>query len=180
MARKELIRKKYLLKRKKYFFEIDKSFFKPLINLIKYKNCKTLALFSPTSYELNVLSFLNLKFSKKITTFLPVIKKNFLMNFYEWKKTDVLKVNKHGILEPLKSKPFTPGIILVPLIAYDLSKNRLGYGKGYYDRFLNKCAKKNNRIISVGVAFSFQKYHNLPVNKNDVKLDYIITEKGIF
>ena len=59
-----------------------------------------------------------------------------------------------------------------------IEKNRLGYGGGYYDRYLNKFLKKNNNILTVGIAFSFQKHHKIPTNKEDVKLKYILTEKG--
>ena len=68
-----------------------------------------------------------------------------------------------------------PDIILVPLLAFDSKKVRLGYGKGFYDRYL----KKNKKILTVGIAFSFQRHHKLPTNNNDIKLDYILTEKGI-
>ena len=53
-------------------------------------------------------------------------------------------------------------------------------GKGFYDKFLKKNHKNKRKIISIGVAFSFQKYHKLPTNNKDVKLDFILTEKGIF
>ena len=69
--------------------------------------------------------------------------------------------------------------ILVPLLAFDKKKNRVGYGKGYYDRYLSKYLKKNKNIITIGVAFSFQKYHKLPFSSFDVKLNYILTEKGL-
>ena len=71
-----------------------------------------------------------------------------------------------------------PDVILLPLLVFDKNKNRLGYGKGFYDKYLFKYSKIK-KILSVGVAFSFQKYHKLPVNKRDYKLDYIITEKGV-
>ena len=45
---------------------------------------------------------------------------------------------------------------------------------------LNKYLKNNKNILTIGIAFSFQKHHKLPVDKNDVKLNYILTEKGIF
>ena len=61
-----------------------------------------------------------------------------------------------------------------------MSKNRLGYGKRFYDRYFFKYLKINKKILTVGVAFSFQKHHNLPVNNKDIKLDYILTEKGLF
>ena len=70
--------------------------------------------------------------------------------------------------------------MLIPSLAFDKDKFRLGYGRGYYDRFLSKSIKENNDILKVGVAFSFQKYHKLPINQNDVKLDFILTEKGIY
>ena len=102
------------------------------------------------------------------------------MNFYKWKKNDILNLNKFGIPEPIKiKKKLFQKIILVPLLAFDKNKNRLGYGKGFYDKFLNKYLKINKNILTVGVAFSFQKHHKLPINKKDFKLDYIITEKGI-
>ena len=64
-------------------------------------------------------------------------------------------------------------------VLFDKYKNRIGYGRGYYDKFLNKCLKKRKKLLSVGIAFSFQKHHNLPVDKRDFKLNHILTEKGI-
>ena len=65
------------------------------------------------------------------------------------------------------------------MLAYDNNNNRLGYGKGYYDKFLNKYLRLKRNILTIGIAFSFQKYNKLPISKFDVKLDYILTEKGI-
>ena len=101
------------------------------------------------------------------------------MDFHKWKKGEVLVLNKLGIPEPLKSKKIVPTIILVPLLAFDKYKNRIGYGKGFYDKYLSRFLKVNKKMITVGVAFSFQKYHKLPVNNYDRKLDFIITEKGL-
>ena len=101
------------------------------------------------------------------------------MDFHIWRKNDILCLNKYGILEPIKSLKVEPSVILVPLIAFDKNKNRIGYGKGYYDKILNKYSNLNKRVLSIGVAFSFQKYNKIPINNKDFKLDYIITEKGI-
>ena len=101
------------------------------------------------------------------------------MNFYQWKQEDILYVNKFGILEPSKSKKFDPDVILVPMLAFDDKRNRLGYGKGFYDRYLAKNIKSYKKIFNRRCCFSFQKYHKLPVNSNDIRLDYILTEKGI-
>jgi len=183
MQQKSKLRKKYLKIRKENYYEIDKKFFSPLLKLIK-KNIKKksilIALYYPSNYELNVLKVLELKYFSHQTILLPVAEKNNLMNFYQWKKNDVLIVNKFGMLEPLKTKAKIPDVIIVPLLAFDKDKFRLGYGKGYYDRYLNKYIKQYKDTITVGVAFSFQKHNKLPINKNDVKLDFILTEKGIY
>ena len=83
-------------------------------------------------------------------------------------------------IEPNKvNKNVFPNFIMVPLVAFDKSLNRIGYGKGYYDRFLKKIKKNKKKTISLGVAYSFQKHNKIPVNKYDAKLDYILTERGI-
>ena len=182
MYQKYQLRKKYINLRKKNYFEIDKKFFSPLLKLIK-KNIKKksiiIALYYPSNFELNVLKVLELKYFSHQTILLPVAEKNNLMNFYQWKKNDVLTVNEFGLLEPIKSEAKIPDIIIVPLLAFDKNKYRLGYGKGYYDRYLNKYIKQFKDTMTVGVAFSFQKHNKLPINKNDVKMDFILTEKGI-
>jgi len=183
MQQKNLVRKKYHLLRKKKYYEINKFFFIPFIDLIKSKFKKKkikLALYYPSSFEINVLKILEFNYISKQKLLLPVIEENNSMNFFQWKKNEVLKVNKYGMLEPVRSKKNVPNIMLVPLLSFDINKYRLGYGMGFYDRYLIKYLKKFKNILTVGVAFSFQRHHKLPVNHNDVKLDFIITEKGIY
>ena len=102
------------------------------------------------------------------------------MNFRIWNFEEPLYVNKFGILEPKKTnKEIIPDLILVPLAAFDNKLNRIGYGKGYYDRSLKRNYKIKNNTVSVGIAYSFQKCKSVPINKHDFKLDYIFTEQGI-
>ena len=184
MPNKDLLRKKYSFIRKKKYFDIKASFFNPLIKLIKKKykkKCVTLSSYYPASFEVNTIKLFETTFINELKIFLPVVKKNNSMHFYEWEKNDVLKINQFGMLEPaLLSSHIVPEIMLVPLLAYDNQNNRLGYGGGFYDRYLNKYLKKHNNILTIGIAFSFQKHHKLPMSNNDVKLNYILTEKGIF
>ena len=182
MDKKSLIRKKYFLKRKKKFFEISDKFFLPLINLIKKRGISKkafISLYYPSSFEVDVLKILKVEYFKKFNFLLPIIQKNKSMEFYKWKHNEILYVNKYGIPEPTKTIKIIPSIMLVPLLAFDKDKNRLGYGKGYYDKYLFKYIKTHKHILTVGVAFSFQEYNKLPVNKKDFKLNFIITEKGI-
>ena len=183
MQQKNLLRNKYYLLRKKKYHEVNKDFFNPFVDLIKSKFKKKkikLALYYPSFFEINVLKLLEFNYISKQSLLLPIIEDKNLMNFFSWKKNEVLQVNKYGILQPIKSEQHVPNIMLVPLLAFDKNKYRLGYGKGFYDRYLNKYLKKFKKILTIGVAFSFQKHHNLPVNSKDVKLDYILTEKGIY
>ena len=183
MFQKNILRKKYFELRKKKYHKIKKEFFLPLINLIKLnfkkKNLR-LALYYPSNYEIDVLKILECNYMNNKNIMLPSIQKKNQMNFFLWKKNQVLSVNKFGMLEPIKTKIKIPNLILIPTLAFDGYKNRLGYGKGFYDRYLNKYLKKFSDILTVGVAFSFQKQHKLPTDNNDVKLNYILTEKGIY
>tara|TARA_B100001063_G_C16686964_1_gene514886 strand:- start:401 stop:952 length:552 start_codon:yes stop_codon:yes gene_type:complete len=183
MLQKKILRRKYYELRKKKYFEINGEFFQPFIDLakIKFKRKKlNIASYYPSNYEINVLKLFENKYIQKKNILLPVIKRNNLMNFFLWKEKEVLFVNKFGLLEPIKTFVEIPDIMLVPILAFDKDKNRLGYGKGFYDRYLNKYLKKSTNILTVGVAFSFQKYHKIPTGRNDVKLNYILTEKGIY
>ena len=181
MNKKEFIRKKYFLIRKKKYFQINEKFFNPLALLFKKlgrKKGELISIYFPNSFEIDVLAIFNNEYFKRFKFLLPKISNNNTMNFYKWKNNEILKINKYGIPEPLQSIALKPDIVLVPLLAFDKKKNRLGYGGGYYDKYLNKYLKDNKKILTVGVAFSFQKYNNLPVNNKDFKLDFVITEKG--
>ena len=180
MPSKEILRKKFSSIRKNRYFEVKESFFSPLIKVIKKKNIKNIAIYYPSNYEVNVLKFLNQAKRYNFKIVLPVLKSSNIMNFKKWILGNPLYVNKFGMLEPKNSKNnIIPDLVLVPLLAFDNNLNRIGYGKGYYDRALKKIGNIKKKSIFIGIAFSFQKIAKIPVNKHDVKLDYIFTERGI-
>ncbi len=144
----------------------------------KNYNLKIIGGYYPTNYEIDDLEILNY-FSKKGSIIsLPKIKKKSQMEFYKWYKNNPLLINKYGIPEPETTNRVNPDILFVPLVAFDKEFNRLGYGGGFYDRYIQKISKIK-KIVKVGLAFSFQKLKNIPTNKHDKKLDLIITEKDI-
>jgi len=116
--------------------------------------------------------------NKKINISLPIIRENNQMDFFEWKNKDPLKINRYGIVEPISSKKIYPDVIFIPLVAYDDDLNRLGYGGGFYDRYLEKISKIK-KILKIGLGFSYQEIKKIPINKYDKKLDLIVTEKKI-
>lgn len=88
-----------------------------------------------------------------------------------------LVVGSYGILEPSLDCEISTDVdlLLVPGVAFDRLGYRLGYGVGYYDRFLKKSIVK----YRVGLAFEFQVIARLPRDNYDERLDYLVTEKGI-
>ena len=74
----------------------------------------------------------------------------------------------------------TPDILFVPCLAFDNNGYRLGYGGGYYDKTFDYLIKNKKKFISVGYAFEGQKLSSLPIDKYDIKLNYVMTEKNIY
>ena len=144
----------------------------------KNYNLKIIGGYYPTNYEIDDLEILNYFFKKGSMISLPKIKKKSQMEFYKWSQNDLLLINKYGIPEPDNENIVYPDILFVPLVAFDNDLNRLGYGGGFYDRYIQKISKIK-KIVKVGLAFSFQKLNIIPINKHDKKLDIIITEKDI-
>jgi 5-formyltetrahydrofolate cyclo-ligase len=177
---KSQTRNKIIKIRKKKFnkdLKIDLSKFISLLKIGKL-NLKSIGGYYPSNYEIDDLDILNLLEKKNFKVSLPIIKKDNQMNFYSWSRNDPLKINKFGIPEPVSSKIFYPDVLLVPLVAYDSSLNRLGYGGGYYDRYIEKI-EKMKKVIKIGLAFSFQKISSISTTQYDKKLDFIVTEKEI-
>ena len=176
--KKSYIRKKILNLRKRNYSKNLLINFKKFLKFLEKKNIKSKIIggYYPFNYELNTLNILEVLERKSYIISLPRISKNNKMNFFQWSLKNPLKINKYGIPETTSKKKINPGVLLVPLVAFDNQLNRLGYGGGYYDRYISKFQKKN-RLIKIGIGFSFQKVKSLPINKYDKKLDFIITEK---
>ena len=101
------------------------------------------------------------------------------INFFMYDKNTELIENKFSILEPKnKDKVIFPKIILIPLLGYSKSGFRLGYGGGYYDKYLSKNGIGD--VKKIGIAFSFQEVEEIPVEDHDERLDWILTEKHLY
>ena len=177
---KKNLRKKILKIRKKININTNKINFFKILNLIQKqkKITKNIGGYFPVNYEINDLEILKKFEKKRYKISLPVVKKNFDMDFYNFSFNDPLIINKYGIPEPKKTNIVYPDVILIPMVGFDKNLNRLGYGGGYYDRIIEKLMKKK-KILKIGLAFSKQQINNLPISKYDKKMDYIVTEKYI-
>lgn len=100
--------------------------------------------------------------------------------FRLWTPGDVLVDGPHGTRAPAPSAPqAAPGLVLLPLLAFDKVGRRLGYGGGYYDRTLAALRAAAPAIVAVGLAFSAQEAEELPEDGDDQRLDWVVTERDV-
>lgn len=101
------------------------------------------------------------------------------MEFYEISSIDSLKPGYNGILEPVSDTPILKcnGIMVMPGLVFDIYNGRIGYGGGYYDRYL--CRHKKDNIFKVALAYDFQvlKTERIKMEAHDIRPDIIITDK---
>lgn len=100
------------------------------------------------------------------------------MTHYVLQNPDEWIENEWGIREPIGGKEIQPAqfdLVIVPMVAADKNKNRLGYGKGFYDRFLSK-----TEALKVGLTYQACLMEKpMPVEEFDIKMDHIVSEDGI-
>ncbi len=177
---KKILRKRLINLRKKNYSNqcISFSQLKKIFNKIDKKQNTKIGGYYPINYEIGSLEILEKLEKSKFKISLPVTKRNNNMDFYEWSNKMPLKVSKQGIPEPYTVKKVFPDILLVPLVGFDKNKFRLGYGGGFYDRYISRVSKFK-KVLTIGFAFSFQELKKVPRNEYDQKLDYILTDKEI-
>ena len=141
----------------------------------------------------NIMIFMDMKTEVKITKLLELYpKKNFFISKITNSKNREMKINKYNKNELIlhkfgyyesSSNDFYDeeilDIVIVPALAFDSKKNRIGFGGGYYDTFLEKVRQKNNKALFIGVCYDFQIIDNIPTEKHDVTLDFVVNENKI-
>lgn len=145
-----------------------------------YKNASNVLLFSSLKDEVNTEMFVKNALSSGKNVFLPCCeKKSGNMMIGKIGPDDKLSLGAYGIYEPKTencshSCPADIEVVVLPGIAFDLKGNRIGRGKGYYDRFLKKIDK---RVFRIGVAFDFQLLNDIGGREHDEPVNLILTEK---
>ena len=135
---------------------------------------KKIALYWPIGSEIDTRPSLAALNEYKILISIASTEKNNI-KFRLWKPNAKLVINKLGVnLKSVEIKKLD--VIICPLIGFDKRLNRLGRGGGYYDRIL----LKNKNAIKIGFAYSTQEILSVPIEKHDIRMDAIITEKFIY
>ncbi|MDD3149840.1 MAG: 5-formyltetrahydrofolate cyclo-ligase [Candidatus Gastranaerophilales bacterium] len=156
--------------------KISISMAKLLVSAEFYRNAKNILLFYPFGHEIDLTDLFN---DDSKNWYLPRCNKENL-DFYKYTKGSKLVKSSRGILEPevfseiLDNK--NADIIIIPALMADKKGYRLGYGAGFYDRFLKKLPSKTLKITSVAEKFFVDK---IPTDIWDEPIDYVLTEKNL-
>lgn len=102
-----------------------------------------------------------------------------IMHFRTWVPRTEMRKGPFGTREPAQGEIVTPTVLWTPLVAFDRSGHRLGYGGGYYDATITYLRRASKHVRVIGVGYGFQEVDALPVEKHDMHLDAIVTEKEV-
>ncbi len=183
---KKELRKAYLEKRLSMDPALKKTMDERICNtlagLVSYRYADNVLMYYPTKGEIDVLPLLEnaLKVGKRVA--LPRCDESGLpkMDYYFIEKTEDLENGVFGIPCPKTDLPVyspeTKGttIVLIPALAYDKKGYRLGYGKGYYDRYVDK-----SKMTTIGLTYSDFLVDELPRGRFDVSVHFVVTDKGV-
>ncbi len=164
----------------------------------KSSNSLTVMAYLATRSELDISRVMEWCWNNDINVTVPLTNpKEKTMKLYELDSWEQLRPGAYQILEPdpLLAKPFqfSPHIIFVPGISFDLQGGRMGYGGGYYDRFaeeldrLNQATSRSSDYSRadlasdwLGICYEQQLVKNLPIEQHDITMNAIVTERGIY
>lgn len=178
---KALLRKKLIKKRKEIEPNIKKSgdlsIFKTIISHVKYKSAPTLLTYVSTDIEVDTIRLIEHALSEGKQVAVP--KCNYdttTISFYQIYSLNDLFPSKFSLLEPRANSerlinPEQDSICIVPGLSFDRKGHRLGYGKGYYDRFLS-----NYSGVSIGICYKDYICDRLAVNRYDIPVNIVITD----
>ena len=148
-----------------------------LFNLKNYKNSKTIMFFVSFNSEVNTHDMIRDALKNKTVVVPKVvhheIEPSIIIDF-----DNLMPCGKFGILEPIEAMKIAYkniDLVLVPGIVFDKEGHRIGYGFGFYDKFLAKVPK----AIKIGLCFDFQFVDKIPAEMHDVPVDMIVTEKRV-
>ncbi len=182
---KQALRKTLMAKRSEissiYGIEYSAAICSNLEILATYRYAEGYLMYFPLKNEVDVVCAIKKLLGKGKRVYLPRCRKDAegIMDFYEIATFEDLEEGSFKVMEPKESckrvSYFSKNTVcIVPGIAFDREGYRLGYGKGYYDRFL-----KNYSGTKIGVVFSDLVCDDLPRGRYDNSVDFIITEKGV-
>ena len=174
--------REYFLKKRNLIGDLEIQNRKINKNLIDYFSNfkgKNIAGYLPIRNEVDILISLTYLSKNNLVCVPVIIKKNESLKFGVWEEKMKLVEGIYKILIPSRLSFITPEILLIPLVAFDRKKNRLGYGGGFYDKTIESLKKKQSQILLIGIGFDEQECKQLPIESYDQPLDLVITQSRI-
>lgn len=181
--KKDEIRKQILEKRSNLSLEeVDKKSELIIENLTPYlKNAQNIMIFMDMKNEVRITKLIELYPEKNFFISKIVNSKNRGMKINKYNENELV-LHKFGYYESSSDDFYDEkilDIVIVPALAFDSSKNRIGFGGGYYDTFLNKVREKNKNTLFIGVCYDFQMIEEVPIEGHDITLDLVINESEV-
>ena len=156
----------------------DDKIFNKLINNVDFKKANNYFLFVSFRSEIETKTIINYLIDRNKNVFVPKVVGN-IMKLYLIKSLDDLEKGVMGIMEPRENlKELTNeklDFILMPGLAFDNLGGRIGYGGGYYDKFLSSLDYLNT-VPKIAIAYKFQVINSIPMKDYDIRVDKIITD----
>jgi len=148
---------------------MEKLFSRP-----RFTEAKTVAFYIPKGNEVDTENMIGYAIRLGKEVLVPVT--DHKITFVRFHSFTDLRPGKYGIMEPSKREEIgiEPDAVVVPGVAFGLCMHRLGYGKGYYDRYL-----ADSSAYRIGLCYDFQVVERLPTHENDERMDEIVTEKRV-
>lgn len=138
----------------------------------------TVAVYLPIGSEIDPRPLMTRLTGAGANLALPCLQEDGSMIYRHYTRGDPLEKRSFGLLEPFHKVPeVRPTLILTPLLAFDRTGNRLGYGKGHYDRAIARL-RESGRAFVCGLAFQGQEIDAVPAEPHDIPLDWVVTERG--
>ena len=140
----------------------------------------TLGSYFAAKNEVNLENLNHQRSQKNLLTTFPKIEPDHVMNLIAPKNLKQLSTNKYDIFEPsdgFKIDPINHEMIIIPTLGVDKNGYRIGYGGGYYDRFLEPILQNINRPMLIGLIYDFQFIDDSINEVHDIKLDIVFSEK---
>ena len=179
--KKAALRKVLLEKRDAISYDLIKIASQKIFNRLKkikeYNDAKVIACYYPIGSEVLTQDIMLDALSQGKQVCLPKVTYSS-MNFREVKDMKNLEMGLFDIMEPKEDCKICDKIdvVIVPTVGISRNGSRLGYGHGYYDRFLST----NNSAVSIALTYSKQIIKNIPSSDNDVQINWIVTEDEFF
>lgn len=145
----------------------------------RFKSSSTIAIYAAFEGEIDVMPLYE-ELNNQYQFLFPIVKPNTQLAWAEITNDTQWALNKWGIREPINAtskKLCEADLVLMPLVAFDLTGNRIGMGKGFYDRALG-AIEKEQQPYKIGCAYSFQQLEHIHSNTWDVPMDTVTTELG--